>query len=392
MQEETNSQNIHSGNDAGFIIIPVTQPTTISDEDYKSSSHSREETGPDSLEDKLSKGEMTVFNVASSSEETAQTIMKETGVTDHKAVRRVADCAAFWKSLGVETLIYLSSFGGTLTANGLIIRFTGLNPLLSSLVLGNVGVALSFNMNLIITNLLKPAKEDIPKEQKKRHDLLQKYAFLPISWLIGAGMSGATLTILRDPSFGTQQIVNAASALFVGPIMHGLKTGTRKCLGGSLDTDPDYPGVKKALETIYGADPNPDDKNRPYVWNTVVSTLQRAITISTGTLVLFYNNGFNVETYCIGGRDQLLNMTSSGNYTLTGSDVEQNCWGGGTTYVFRELGVSATYAVGMMVVEPVMRWALDKVFDYFRAPAANESGDERSGVEMRVEDVTDKDV
>lgn len=367
IEEKDHSSIDEGGNDTGFVIVPVTLPPLpgTDDNDYQTSSSS--EKAPRDLEGNLANSTLNIFSVGSdeSDVDTADHILEQTGIKNERAVRRAVQCAAFWRSLGAETLIYMSSYGGMLITNGLIIRFTGFNALASTLMLGSASVALNPNTYLVISNLLKPPQDEVPEDRRKCHDLLNKYAFLPISWLLSAGLSGGALTALRDPSFGTQQIVSAVSAAFVGPIMHGLKVGARKCLKGSVNLSPEYPGVKAALETAYGTDPNPLDDNRPYRWGTLRDMFNRAVTITAGSLVLFHNSGFNVESYCIGGRDQLLNLTRSGNYTITGTDVEQYCVGGGMTYIFRELGISATYAVGMMVVEPVMRLALDKIFDYF---------------------------
>lgn len=316
--------------------------------------------------------------------EVAKRIANDVGVEHDDSLTEAVRCAAYWRSLGADTLIYISSYGTTMVANGLIIRFFGVNIIISSF-LANLAAVIGFqNATIFFKSLLHPPQDEVPEEQKKCFEMATKYGLLPVSWTIRAALSGTTVALLRDTSFATQQTVSAITSGLVGPIMYGMRSSIRSCLRGTIKLTPKDDGVKAAFALAYGNELNPKDEDRPYLWGTARDTFIRIIAMSSSTIVMALTNGFNIQSYCLGGQEELKNLTNS-NQSISFEDIEKNCLGGPFTFLLRDLGIAFTYGIAMLIFEPLLNGALNKIFNYFYGT----SKDTSSSVE--VEDVTDQD-
>ncbi len=393
---EEDSQTTESGTIEGVVIIPVKIPhqssseemvadessiirSILSGEDVETTSSGYEEP----IKDQLAQGTLSFYTVSSSYEETASHIKSSSGISD-EAITCAAKCGAFWTSLGVETLIYMSSYGGGLLANGLIIRFAGLNPLLGTLLFGSYSSISYHNARVLFTSLIKPPRDDLPEGKEETFRAISKYAFLPISWIVGSAISGTTLSLLGDASFGTQQAVGVPTSLMIGPVMGGLGAMTRECMGGSIDIDPDYTKFKDvptAFRTVYSSEPNPLDDNRSRRYGMLRDVFLRFLSVNLGTITAFAYGGTQLATYCIGGRDEFLNATQFDNTTDVNDLLNEYCAGGQFTYAFRELGFSLCYGIGVLVVEPILTGLFNMVYDCFYPRQDKSSSDDEGRFE-----------
>jgi hypothetical protein len=192
------------------------------------------------------------------------------------------------------------------------------------------------------------------------------------------------LALLRDTTFASQQTMSAITSALVGPIMYGMRTSIRTCLKGTIKLTPKGDGVKAAFALAYGNEPNPLDEDRPYLWGTARNTFIRIIAMSSSTIVMALTNGFSIQSYCLGGQEEMKNLTTS-NQSITFEDIEKNCLGGPFTFLFRDLGIAFTYGIAMLIFEPLLNGALNKIFDYFYGTPEDTS----SSVE--VVEITDED-
>lgn len=355
-----------------IVVIPLEVPTAETDlrRLIRSSSDSEGELDEDeeetlTTEDMVKRSTIHIHSVAETPEATLENILASSELEASPSLTRLAQCAAFWRSVGVDTLIYFLSYGASLTANGLIIRFGGSSVLTSTLVMGGVG-AISFgNAQLLVNSLLKPAVSKVPQSRKAKFEAIDRYAILPFSWICTGGVAGTALSILGDTDVGTQQYISAVTGPTTGPFMTLARSGVRACFGGSIVLAPDTPGVVSSFKTAYGTRPNPLDADRPYLWGSVRDMFGRAMGITAGTLACYYSNGFQIQTYCGPEGRRELEAILSNNGTITGEDVGEYCFAGNFTFTFRELGLSAGYALGMMIVEPVFNYTVNKIFDWF---------------------------
>ncbi|MDA5192754.1 hypothetical protein [Govanella unica] len=317
-----------------------------------------------SLKDQLKKSTIHFYGVYNDPTETVDTIKDLSGIEIDESLTRAAYCGAFLRSLGAETIIYMSSYGGTMIATGLLIRFAGFDILATKLAMTGFAVASMPNARILFNSLIKPPADNLPDDKKALFDRLNKYAFMPLSWVIGGGAVGGVLTYLGDTNFGTQQVVGATAATFVGPLMLGLRSVTRTCLKGSIIIDPEYPAVKDAFNRAYSDQPNPQDNHRSHRWGMARDTFNRGLILSGTALALILTNTIAIQTFCIDGKADLENILAN-NGTITNDDLNTYCTGGSATYLFREIGLSLANSVGMLIVEPVLNNALNKVYDYF---------------------------
>ncbi len=366
-----------SGDDQpSIVVIPLEVPTVETDlrRLIRSSSDSKGELDEDeetlTTEDMVKRSTIHIHSIAETPEATLENILASSELEASPSLTRLAQCAAFWRSVGVDTLIYFLSYGASLTANGLIIRFGGASVLASTLALGGVGAINFGNANLLVNSLLKPAVNKIPKARKAQFEAINRYAVLPFSWVCAGGVSGTILAIMGDTDVGTQQYISAVSGPTSGPFMNLARSGIRACLGGSIVLAPDTPGVVSSFRTAYGTRPNPLDADRPYLWGTVRGMFGRIMGVTAGTLACYYSNGFQIQTYCGPEGRRELEAILANNGTITGEDVEEYCFAGNFTFAFRQLGLSTGYALGLLIVEPVFNYTFNKIFDWFY-PADN---------------------
>lgn len=347
------------------------------------------------VESQLSKSTLSFHSVSDSYEETLTSIGISSGVSSSdEALTCAVKCGAFWKSLGCETLIYMSSYGGGLLANGLIIRFAGLDPFVSTLFFGSY-CALSYNnARILFTSLVKPPKDKVPQDKQAAFDIANKYAFLPVSWLLGSAVSGVALSLLGDLTFGTQQAVSVPSALVIGPIGVALKEATRECMGGTIEVSPEgsfYRGPVEAFKTAYSPEPNPFDSDRSYRFGTLRDVFNRFIAVNLSTIAMMAYGGTMLSTFCFGDREGFLNATQSGNVTDVNQLLNEHCAGGQLAFMFRELGIALTYGLGVLLVEPPLRALMNKVYDFFYPRHPTQASDERELIIEEVSSSSDDD-
>lgn len=400
---QSSSQDI-SGEDLGYLIIPITSPhladmeqslsdsastvqSILSGQDSGSSSSSFEE----SVDSRLARSTLSFHSVSDDPSETVSAIEQATGVSDED-ITTAAKCGAFWKSLGAETLVYMASYGGGLLANGLIIRFAGLDPLLGTLTFGSYSGLSYHNARVLFTSLIKPAQDDLPEDKRETFQTVSKYAFLPASWIIGSAISGTALSLLGDDSFATQQAIGVPTSLMIGPVIGGLGALTRECMGGSIILEPDYEGyetVGEAFGTAYGSGPNPNDEGRSHRYGMARDVFLRFLSINLGTITSFALGATSLATYCIGGQEDFMNATANNSTADINELLNEHCAGGQFTFMFRELGFSVCYGLGVLVVEPLLGKVFNSIYDCFFQASEENSGSDSSG---RVEDVTDEEV
>lgn len=368
--EKSQQQDLTGNNQPVIIHIPVkgSPSSSVNDENLNNNTITYSDPG----------------DLSENSEEVARRIANNAGVDHDESLTEAVRCAAIWRSLGADTLIYISSYGATMFANGLIIRFFGVNIIISSFLANLVAVIGFQNASIFFKSLLHPPQDVVSDEQKACFETATKYGLLPVSWTIRAALSGTALALLRDTTFATQQAVSAITSAFVGPIMYGMRSSIRSCLKGTIKLTPKDDGVKAAFALDYGKKPNPLDEDRPYLWGTARNTFIRIIAMSSSTIVMALTNGFNIQSYCLGGQEELKNITNT-NQTLTFEDIEKNCVGGPFTFLFRDLGIAFIYGIAMLIFEPLLNGALNKIFDYFYGAPEDTSSN------VEVEDVTDQD-
>lgn len=319
------------------------------------------------LREQVRRSNLSFYGVYNTPQETLDNIAELSGqdaYRDEHSLTVAAKCGAYWRSIGIETIVYMSSFGGTMIANGLIIRFADANALASTLCAGGAAMVSLPHSRILFENLLKPPREIIPENRRTTFANVNKYAFLPISWMVKAAAAGGTLALMGDSTFGTQQVVGALTSLTVAPVTVSLRTSARACLGGTINLSPDYPGASEGFRTAYSADLNPADDGRSYRYGFARDMFNRVLIVSGATLTLAMTNGLAIQTYCIGGREQLqeiLDTTGS----ISSEDINEYCWGGSLTFLSRELGYTFAYSAGLMVLEPALSYALNKVYDFF---------------------------
>jgi hypothetical protein len=374
--KDKNEQTDESSSDDNItIVIPVKNPFPRGEAEslflkdvpnYSSTSNYDEAT--------VSRSRMSLHSTSDSAQKTIDALVEQTGTEPDDDMARVAECAAFWRAAGADTLIYCCSIGGTIVANGLIIRFLGFNPLYSTLIFGGAGAIAYSNAQILFTSLLHPPKESIPENRQTQYTILNRYALLPLGFIVKSAIGGTILSALGDTSLGTQQVISASTGPVVGPVMAGIRTGVRKCIQGTLIVQEGNETLGEAFDKAYSTDPNTTDSNRPYRFGTVNGLIAKVTGITASTLGLWYSGGFKVESYCIptGNHSNYPNINMTG---LDNSAFPQDCYGGNVTFMFRELGISFGYAVGFMVIEPLMVAATNKVYDYFY-PAPEDSGDD----------------
>lgn len=296
--------------------------------------------------------------------EVAIQLAHEAGVEADDSLRSAVRCASVWRALGADTLVYVSTYGATMVANGLVIRFLQPNIILSSFLFNLAAVIGYPNAIVLFKSLLHPPEDEVPEHVRQCFAVASRYGLLPVSWSIRAAISGTTLALLRDTRFSTQQTVSAITSAFVGPIMYGIRSSLRRCLRGSVRIPPQGDGPGGAFAKAYGSGPNPQDGDRPHRWTIARDMFIRVVAMSTSTVAVALTNGFNIQTYCIGGRDGLQEITDR-NQTITFEDLEEHCVGGPFTFLFRELGIAFIYGIAMMIFEPVLNLGLNRLFDYF---------------------------
>lgn len=380
-----------------IVIIPMKIPENVSSEslsnslDIVSSTQSSQDpnsrdsdtSGDDlSIEEQLSQSMVSFHTVSDNPSETVSYIEESTGISSDESLENAARCGAFWKSLGAETLIYMSSYGAGILANGLIIRFAGLDSFVGTVLFGTYS-ALSYNQaRILFTSAMHPPRDTVPEDRRETFQILSKYAFLPLSWVVRGGTAGFILSLIGDASFGVQQAVSVPSSLLVGPVGTGMRAIARDCMGGEIDLDPDYEKFKDVctgFETAYSEEPNPVDRGRTYRYGTVRDALVRGLVMNLGTIAYFAYQGNQIATFCIGGGDEFRNATMYNNSTDVNDLLNEHCWGGQFTYLFRELGLSFTYGLGVLVVEPLLVGLVNKVYDCFypRNSESESSDDDR---------------
>lgn len=320
-------------------------------------------------------------------EEVAIRIAAETGVEPDDSLTTAVRCAATWRALGADTLIYVSTYGATMVANGLIIRFLQPNIILSSFLF-NLAAVLGYpNAIVLFKSLLHPPEDEVPERVRKCFAVAARYGLLPVSWAIRASISGTTLALLRDTRFSTQQTVSAITSALVGPIMYGIRSGLRRCMRGSIKIKPRGESPGQAFARTYSTRPNPADGGRPHRWTITRDMLIRVIAMTTSTVTVALTNGFSIQTYCIGGREELQAIADGGE-TISFEDLEEHCVGGPFTFLFRELGIAFIYGMAMMIFEPILNLGLNRIFDHFYGDPG-ESDDSRSSV--RVEELDEEE-
>lgn len=305
-----------------------------------------------------------IFSVDDTPEETLAGIVRRSNLEPSEDLTRVAECAAFWKSIGADTLIYVCSMGVSLVANGLIIRFAGFSPLYSTLIFGGTGALSYNNSQLFFNSLIKPPKDRVPEDKQASYGVINKYALLPFSLVIKSAVTGSILSALGDTNVGTQQAISAATSPMVGPITTGLRTVIRKCYRGSYVLAPEIPDVGQTFHQSYGTVPNPADFNRSHRFGTARDMFAKLFGVTAGTLALSYSGGFKIETYCHPTGNQTLDLWNS---TTVQNNIAfpDNCIGGNFTFMFRELGISFGYAIGFLIVEPAIAAVTNRIYDYF---------------------------
>lgn len=366
---EDKKQDEKSSSDSGYVIVPLKTPLGLTE---GGESHAFDQ-------------QLSFHSVGDSVDETVLMLVEGAGIAPDESLTRAAQCGAFWKSVGVETLIYMCSYGGTLIANGIILHVTNLDTLTSTMLTGTAGILAYPHARIVFNSLMRPPLDTVPEDKQARFEALEKYGFLPASWFITSLMSGSTLAVLNDSSFGTQQIISAVTTVAAGPIIQMLRSSTRTCLKGSLVINPPYEDLSTAFKTAYSTEPNPQDESRTYRWGLSRNTISHFLALSTGTLMLTFGGGYNIETYCIGGRDELKKILDSGNSTITNDDLSRYCFGGPTILIFRDLGISLAYGLCMVVIEPTLNLVFNKIYDYFYPRQQETSSD------ILIEEVSDED-
>jgi hypothetical protein len=315
---------------------------------------------------------ITIFSAGDTVDETLENIARQSDLGPDDDLVKVAECAAFWKSVGADTLIYVCSLGASVVANGLVIRFAGFDALYSTLLIVGGGSLAYNNAQIVFTSLINPPKDNIPEAGKTQYGLINKFALLPVSFVFKAGVTGSILSAIGDTNFGTQQAVSAGTSPLIGPIMTGLRMGIRKCYHGSYVLAPETPGPGEALRKAYSTDPNRADSNRSYRYGSVRDMFGKLFAGTAGTLLLSYSGGFKIDSYC----HQIGNQTiEPWNSTLPQNSVfPDNCVGGNFVFMFRELGISFGYAVGLLIVEPAIAAVTNRIYDYFYSPASDDEG------------------
>lgn len=345
----------------------------------------------DAFENNLTQGNLTYINPGDYSDNpeiAAREIAGDARIALDETLVEAVRCAGVWRALGAETLIYISTYGATLVANGLVIRFMGANVLMSSFLF-NLAAVLGFhNAGIFFNSLLHPPKEEVPEEQKACFEIAKKYGLLPVSWLIRATLSASTTAFLtRDTSYSAQQVVSAITSAFVGPIMYSVRSGMRLGMKGTVTNQAKGDGVVTAFKTAYSSAPNMNDEERPYLWGATRDQFIRVIAMTSSTIVMAAINGFQLSTFCLGGREELNNITRS-NRTVTFEDVEQKCIGGPLAFYLRDIGIAFIYGFAMMILEPILNSGLNRIFDYYYGPS---EGDDDTQGSSRTEDVSDSD-
>ncbi len=411
MQEEDTSTSVSvGGDDPQIMIVPIRTlndgglEQAVSDDseviqnilsgrsvDTSSSSHDQYSSSYGQYSDERLGDAVLSFHSVSGDPEETISVIESSGISD-EAITCAAKCGAFWHSLGAETAMYMVSYGTALLANGLIIRFTGANPFVSTLLSDNFAAVSYLNARVLFTSLIKPPQDDLPEDKETSNLLINKYAILPVSWVFGAICSGTALTILRDDSFATQQMVGLPTTLMIGPFVAGVGTLVRECQGGTVDLHPDYSkykNPKKAFKTVYGLEPNPLDDNRSRRFGMLRDVFLRFLSGNIAPIAAFALNFPSLSTFCIGGQDQFLNATQ-GNTTMDVNEaLNEYCFGGPLTYAFRELGFAVCYGVGVLVVEPALCKLFNMVYDCLYPRDDESSTDEEN---PRIEEVFDEDV
>ena len=405
MIEEDDSPTGENRDEEHILIVPIRTPgdqnlgdmVLTESQNIQAILSGSDDTGSSSSEDLTNKmigdSTLSLFGVSDDPEETVQFLMNASGLEDEESLSYAAKCGAFWKSLGAETLIYMASYGGGLLANGLIIRFTGLNPLVGTLLFGSYAALSYENARILFTSLIKPPQDTVPEDKQTLFNALNQYAFLPISWIVSSAVSGGVLSLLGDESFGTQQAVGVPSALAIGPIGSGLAMLTRECMGGSIVVNPEgafYAGPYEAFPTAYSPNPNPFDDNRSHRFGTLRNVFNRFLAVNLSTIALVAYGGTELATFCIGGREDFINATQGNNVTDVNEFLNDYCAGGSLTFLFRELGISLTYGIGVLVVEPILTGLFNTVYDFFY-PRDEESSDDIEQFESFSSDDTSYD-
>lgn len=341
------------------------------------------------FEEKLNEGDIHCVNPNAYSDnpnEAAEQIAEDLDIAPDDSLVEACRCAGVWRSLGAETFIYISSYGASQVANGLFIRFLGANVIMSSF-LCNLAAVIGFqNARILFNSLLRPPIDEVSEDQQKCFEATQKYGLLPISWAIRAVLSAtSTAFIIKDTSFEAQQLTSAITSAFVGPIMYGARKLIHTGMKGTQKEQPRSLTVTKAFSTAYSRNPNEKDDNRPYAWGTARDLFIRTVAMSASTMIMAYMNGFQLQTYCIDGQEELNNISQS-NRTITFDDVNENCLGGPFTFYLRDMGIAFIYGAAMLILEPILNTGLNRVFDYFVGTGRN-TGEEDDDDEMRVEEV-----
>ena len=375
--DETHSSDEGSTGSVTF-IIPVTHPIPQDESlylfgatypDYGSNARDQREDSIVEYPERIARtADIRIFSTGDTSQETMSGITSSSSLESSEALERVAACAAFWKSVGADTLIYVCSLGASLVANGLIIRFAGLNPLTSTLIFGGTGALGYSNTQILFNSLIKPPKDHVPKDRRKSYALISKYALLPFSFVIKSGVTGTILSTIGDTDIGTQQAVSSATSPLIGPITTAVRMGIRTCYQGSYVLADDTPDVGEAFTRAYSTEPNEFDSERPYRFGTTRDMFAKLFGVTASTLMLTYSGGFNIETYCA--------PTDSFNSSMpfNSTNMSQECFGGNMTFMFRELGISVGYAIGFLVVEPLFSAVTNRLYDYFYPATESEDG------------------
>jgi len=397
--ESTDSHEQH------IVIIPMKMPENMDpDQELRRQSdrmrailsgddtYSESSTDNSQIEDQLINSTISFHSVSDDPSETLSAIERSSSVSIDESLEHAAKCGAFWRSLGVETLIYMSSYGAGILANGLIIRFAGLDSLAGTLLFGSYA-ALSFNQaQILFKSALKPPRDDVPKDRQECFQIMSKYAFLPISWVVRAGAAGTALSLIGDSDFGTQQAISVPSSLLVAPVITGLRTMTRECMGGSVELHPDYTKFKDVptgFATSYSDEPNPLDDDRSRRYGTLRDAFVRGVVMNIGTLAFFAYSGNQLATYCIGGQEDFMNATANNSTADINALLNEHCAGGQFTFAFRELALSFTYGVGVLVVEPLLSGLMNSIYDCFYPRDDEESSSDEEN--PRIEEVTGSD-
>lgn len=406
--EEDFKPDDESGDDRSIVIIPIrssqnaTNLTPDNVDDVVSNETriirniiSGESSSGTSGSNPYSSSDITFVTPSDNPTETSSQISdylsqsQEVTEEEQQAITCAAQCGAFFKSLGAETLIYFTSYGSGQLVNGLLIRFAGLHPLVGTLIFGSTAALSYHSCRVLFTSLIKPPKEKLPDDKKACYEIMKKYSFLPVSWILRAGAAGGILSWLGDSDFGTQQAIAVPSSLLVGPIQAGIARLTLSCFGGDVDVDPNYtnfdtPG--RAFRTMTSTNPNPLDDDRPYRFGYARDILLRFVTMNTSTLAFYLAGGTQLVTYCWGNPEGYLNETSNPNVTNVNEALNGNCFGGQMVFGFRELAFSLAYGVGVLVIEPLLAKAINAIFGCFY-----QHEDESSDDSGQIEEVSSDD-